>query len=145
MIFFFFFGCPAADGSSWARIRSELQLQQYQILNLLCQARDWICVPALQRHCQSHCAISSNSKNYNYNQFHTVTYCHVIMSYMRIMRPTSSIFLKEDCVLKLPYVLNNFYHNVYTKTRAAGIHTPLSLKENNNNGKRNKVVFNNYA
>ena len=34
-----------------------LPLQQHQIPSPLCQAGDRTCIPGLQRHCQSHCAI----------------------------------------------------------------------------------------
>ena len=51
--FFFFFGPLVADGVPGPRIRSEpqfqpkLQLQQRQILNPLCQARNRTFVPVL--------------------------------------------------------------------------------------------------
>ena len=60
--FFFHFWPPYGIWSSRATIRSkpqsrsELQLQEPHILNLLCWAGDWIWVPALPRHHQSHCA-----------------------------------------------------------------------------------------
>lgn len=60
--FFFWRGHPETYGVPWPEIRSKpqswpkLQLQQWQILNPLCRARDWISVPALPRCCQSPCA-----------------------------------------------------------------------------------------
>ena len=59
--FFFSFGHPTAYRIPGSGIRSEPQswpmppLWQRKILNLLCQARDQTCVPALPRCCQSHC------------------------------------------------------------------------------------------
>ena len=56
-----FFGCPAAHGVPEPKIRSEPQFQlkpqlrQCWILSPLCWARDWNCVPGLQRCCLSHC------------------------------------------------------------------------------------------
>ena len=49
----FFFGCPEGIRGSKPGIRSQMlwrpkwQLRQHRILNPLCQARDWTCVPAL--------------------------------------------------------------------------------------------------
>ena len=60
-IFFFFFGCPTANGVSRPEIRSELpskptpQLRQCRILNPLYWARDRTCIPALPGCCQSRC------------------------------------------------------------------------------------------
>ena len=57
----FFFCHPVACGVSRPGIRSEVQLGpkaqlwQCQILNPLCWAGDWTCVPVLQRSHQSHC------------------------------------------------------------------------------------------
>ena len=65
--FFFFPGCPAAYGAPRPGIRSELQsppklkLQQCQILNSLCWARDRTRVPLLPRCCQSPWATHGNS------------------------------------------------------------------------------------
>ena len=57
---FFFFSFLAthmvAYGVPGPGIRFELQVQQYQILNPLCRARDWTCVPLLPRRHGSHCA-----------------------------------------------------------------------------------------
>ena len=56
LFFFSHFGCPAAYGAPGPGIRFEPQfpptpqLWQHQILNLLCQAEDQICVQ-----CSSHC------------------------------------------------------------------------------------------
>ena len=61
---FSFFGCPTAYGIPRRGIRHELQLwfkpQLYQcwILNPLCWAGDWTCVPALPRRYWSLCATS---------------------------------------------------------------------------------------
>ena len=48
--FFSVLAAPVAYGVPGPGIRYEQQLQP-RILNLLCQARDQICVPVLQRHC----------------------------------------------------------------------------------------------
>ena len=56
-----FFGLSEVYGVPWPGIRSELlllsrlQLQQRQILNPLCWARDWTCVSVLPGGCWSHC------------------------------------------------------------------------------------------
>ena len=56
-----FFGCLVAYGAPGPGIRSEpqswtkSQLQQGQIFNPLCPARDWTLIPALPRHCPSCC------------------------------------------------------------------------------------------
>ena len=59
--FFLFFGCPEAYGVPGPGIGSKPllqpipQLQQCQILNLLCGAKDRTFIPGHQRHHQSHC------------------------------------------------------------------------------------------
>ena len=56
------FGHLVSDGVLGPTIRSEPQLwpkeqlQQCQILNPLCCARYWTCIPACPRHCKSRCA-----------------------------------------------------------------------------------------
>ena len=63
---FFWGGHPTASGVAGLGIRSKLQLwpmpqlQQCWILNPLCQAGDWACMPVLQRHCWSCCATTGN-------------------------------------------------------------------------------------
>ena len=61
-LFFHFFGHPAAYGVPEPGIRSEpkvpskLKLRLRWTFNLLCQAGDRTCIPALPRCCRSHCA-----------------------------------------------------------------------------------------
>ena len=75
--FFSFLGCPMAYGVPGPGMRSELQLQPKpelwpcRILNPLCRAGDWTCVPGLPGHHQSCCTtagtldfhIKKNSNN----------------------------------------------------------------------------------
>ena len=49
------FGVPGPGARSELQLWPELQLQQHQILNPLCQARDGTCVPVLPRRHRSHC------------------------------------------------------------------------------------------
>ena len=71
------FWLPSAYVVPGPVIRSEPQLwpqlQQCRILNPLCKARDWTCVPALPRHCQSillhH---SGNSTTFTLSNFSSV-------------------------------------------------------------------------
>ena len=62
----FFFGCPTAYGVPRTEIRSELQSQhklwKHWILNPLCQARDWTCVPVLPK-CWPSCCITAGTPN----------------------------------------------------------------------------------
>ena len=77
LYFFFVFGHSAAHGGPLPRIRSELQLrskpklQQCQVLNPLCQARNRTCTPALQRWCWPPLCHSRNSSTFKYIPFST--------------------------------------------------------------------------
>ena len=50
------YGVPGPGIRSELQLRPKLQLQQCRILNPLCWAGDWTCVPVLPRWCQSCCA-----------------------------------------------------------------------------------------
>ena len=67
---FFLFGCLVAYGVPGPGIRSEIQLwlmpqpSQQRILNLLCWAGDWTCVPVLQRPCWFCCTTAGTVENF---------------------------------------------------------------------------------
>ena len=62
----YFFHCPVAYGiprpgiRSKPQMRPKPQLQQCQILNPLCQPRDWTCIPTLPRRCLSCCTTAGS-------------------------------------------------------------------------------------
>ena len=56
------YGVPGPGTVSELQLLPMLKLQQHQILNPLCQAGDWTCVPVLQRPGRSHCATVGTPK-----------------------------------------------------------------------------------